>query len=106
MDINEFYDRLYSVGESYHWDVDTDNGITATIQSGVSKGTKLNPITALAHKARLGLFTNNKRDTIFAAHLLGIPRKFAENVYKASFARQNRGNAQVLRGRIKATLGV
>jgi len=106
MDIYEFYERLYNVGESYRWNVNTNNSITATIQSGYCEGFALNPITALAHKARLGTFYNDRVGTMQAASVLGIPRKFAESVYKASFAKKNRGNTQVLRGRIKATLGV
>lgn len=105
MDNNEFFNRLENVSNAYHWDVD-NNRVVAKIQSGHFRGFTLNPITALAHKAGFGFFDNNKSDTIFAAELLGLPRSFAENVYSAIIGSKNRGNTQVVRGRIRSALEV
>jgi hypothetical protein len=105
MKYSEFLNKISNIASSYHWDVN-DNRLIATIQSGYYKGHTLNPITALAHKSGFGFFQNNREDTEFAARLLGIPRSFARNVYSATLATYNRGNTQVLRGRIRSALEV
>jgi hypothetical protein len=105
MKYSEFLNKISNIASSYHWDVN-DNRLIATIQSGYYKGHTLNPITALAHKSGFGFFQNNREDTEFAARLLGIPRSFARNVYSATLATYNRGNTQVLRGKIRSALEV
>lgn len=105
MNYSEFFDRLSNLANAYHWDIN-ENRVSATIQSGNYKGFTLNPITALAHKSGFGLFSNTREDTEFAARLLGIPRTTARNVYSATLATYNRGNTQVLRGRIRSALEV
>ena len=105
MNYQEFFDRLSNIATAYHWDIN-NNRLSATIQSGHYKGVTLNPITALAHKSGFGLFNNNREDTEFAARLLGISRSAARNVYSATLATHNRGNTQVLRGRIRSALEV
>jgi hypothetical protein len=105
MNYGEFFDRLENVSDSYHWDLE-DNRVMATIQSGYFKGFTLNPITALAHKSGLGFFDNTRDSTEFAARLLGISRKFARNIYSATLGTYNRGNTQVVRGRIRSALEV
>jgi hypothetical protein len=103
MNYTEFFDRLSNLADAYHWDID-HNRVIATIQSGHYKGVTLNPITALAHKSGFGFFGNNREDTEFAARLLGIPRSIARNVYSATLGTYNRGNTQVVRGRIRSAL--
>lgn len=105
MNYSEFLNKLSNIANAYHWDIN-QNRVNATIQSGNYKGFTLNPITALAHKSGFGFFNNNREDTEFAARLLGIPRTFARNVYSATLASDNRGNTQVLRGRIRSALEV
>jgi hypothetical protein len=106
MRYSEFFDKLSNIAEAYHWDVSENNKVLATIQSGYYKGFTLNPITALAHKSGFGFFNNNREDTEFAARLLGIPRSFARNIYSATLGTYNRGNTQVVRGRIRSALEV
>lgn len=106
MNVNEFYDRLYNVSQSYHWNVQDDNRVVATIQSGPSRGFQLNPITALAHKCGFGFIENTRDGAEFAASLLGLPRKLARNIYSATLGTYNHGNTQVLRGRIRSALEV
>ena len=105
MNFNDFYNRLCNVAYSYHWSVD-DRKVVATIQSGPNRGNTLNPITALAHKSGFGFFGNTREETEQAAHLLGIPRRIARNIYSATLGSHNRGNTQVVRGRIRSALEV
>lgn len=106
MNIHEFYDRLYNVSDSYHWDIVDNKKVAATIQSGPFRGFRLNPITALAHKCGFGLINNTREGTEFAARLLGLPRSFARRVHSATLGTYNRGDAQVVRGRIRSALEV
>lgn len=106
MNFYDFYNRLYNVSQSYHWHLSDDNKVVATIQSGPHRGCTLNPITALAHKSGFGIHDNTRNGTEYAASLLGLPRKLARNIYSATLATYNRGNTQVVRGRIRSALGV
>jgi len=103
-DVN-FFERLYNVADSYSWNI-SNKKVTATFQSGPHRGETLNPITALAHKSGLGVFNNTREGTQSAASALGISRTFARNVYSATLGSNNRGNTQVLRGRIRSALEV
>jgi hypothetical protein len=105
MNYREFFDRLSNIAHSYSWDVD-NNKVVAKIKSGSLRGFTLNPITALAHKAGLGVFDNTRDGTESAASLLGLSRHFARNVYSATLASDNHGNTQVVRGRIRSALEV
>lgn len=105
MNYRDFFDRLENVSGAYHWDIN-NNRVVATIQSGFFKGWTLNPITALAHKSGLGFFYNTREDTEFAARLLGISRRLARNIYSATLGTYNRGNTQVVRGKIRSALEV
>lgn len=105
MERSEFFHRLENVASAYHWDVN-NNKVVATIQSGDFRGFRLNPITALAHKAGFGFFEDTRDDTEFAARLLGISRRFARNVYSATLGTYNRGDTQVVRGKIRSALEV
>ena len=105
MNTVDFFERLYNVAEAYHWDL-SGNKVTATVQSGPHRGETLNPITAVAHKAGLGVFDNTRDGTEYAASELGLSRDFARSVYSETLATYNRGNTQVLRGRIRSALEV
>lgn len=105
MEYYEFFDRLTGVSSAYHWDLD-HNKVEAVIRSGPNRGRTLNPVTALAHKSGFGLFDNTRDGTEQAASLLGLSRKTARQVYSAILGTHNRGNTQVLRGRIRSALEV
>lgn len=105
MDRSEFFHKLENVANAYHWDVN-NNKVVATIQSGNFRGFRLNPITALAHKAGFGFFEDTRDDTEFAARLLGISRRFARHVYSATLGTYNHGDTQVVRGKIRSALEV
>ena len=102
---SDFFERLYNISGAYHWDV-RNKKVVATIQSGPYRGHTLNPLTALAHKSGLGMFNNTRDDTINAASLLGIPRSIARQIYSATLGTYNRGNTQVVRGRIRSALEI
>ena len=105
MTVHDFFDRLYNVAGSYHWDI-KNKRVLATIRSGPNKGFTLNPITALAHKSGLGLYDNNRDSTEVAASHLGLTRKTARTIYSATLGTHNRGNTQVVRGKIRSALEV
>lgn len=105
MNLNNFFDRLHNVSNSYRWDV-SNKKVVAKIQSGDARGFELNPLTALAHKSGFGFIENTREGAEFAASLLGIPRHVARNVYSATIGTFNRGNTQVLRGKIRSALEV
>jgi hypothetical protein len=106
MRFSEFYNYLEHISVSYHWDIDDNNKIVATIRSGPARGLTLNPITALAHKVGLGFFDNTRDGTELAASFLGMSRKLARNIYSATLATYNTGNTQVVRGKIRSALEV
>jgi hypothetical protein len=99
---NEFYSRL-STMTGIKWEINEDNFIVGTHKK---TGTQLNPVTALASVRGVGQFTPNKRDTLKAGAALGLPREFVEHAINASNSASNRGNAQVVRGKIRSALGV
>lgn len=105
MERSEFFNKLENVANAYHWDV-ANNKVVATIQSGDFRGFRLNPITALAHKAGFGFFQDTRDDTEFAARLLGISRRFARHVYSATLGTYNHGDTQVVRGKIRSALEI
>jgi hypothetical protein len=99
---NEFYSRLSTV-TGIKWTINEDNSIVGTHKK---TGTQLNPVTALASVRGVGNFAPNKRDTLKAGAALGLTREFVEHAINASNSVSNRGNAQVVRGKIRSALGV
>ena len=101
----EFYQTLNSLPKCYSW---TRNGksLTAVKSRGISKGIVFNPVTAVAHRLGLGTFTNNKKSTLKAGTALGLPREFTSHIYDATQGLTNRGNTQVVRGRLLSQIGL
>jgi hypothetical protein len=100
MDRQEFYDRLMLLGRKFRWGVDNKR-IHATM-----RGTRYNPVTALAQHMGHGTFQDNKKSTLKAGTALGLPRNFTNDLYDATVGSSNRGNTQVVRGHLRGTLGV
>jgi hypothetical protein len=100
MESNDFYRALASLPKSYRFSI-TDNVITTT-QSGQT----LNPVTAVAYRKTGEIYGTNKRDTIRAGRALGLDKDFVNHVYNATTSVSNRGNTQVVRGKIRSALGV
>jgi hypothetical protein len=105
---SDFIQKLdeLNYGGCYEFDLARDNTISGYIVRGPHRGAKVNPLTALAHKQTGLIYDANKRGTQKAARALGINQNLANNVYEAVKGSANRGNIQVVRGRIKNALGV
>lgn len=104
MERSDFYEMLSSISNQYDWRVQDDNTI---VGFGRNRSQTVNPVTALARTLRAyNASGNNKRETLKAGTAMGLPREFTEQVYNATIGSSNRGNAQVVRGRIRSALGV
>lgn len=91
---------------TYKWE--RDNGkIVGTGRRGYLTGSPVNPITAYAYQRTGRVYSDTKKDTLKAATAAGLDRQFAAQVYDAFKGRgSNRGNTQVLRGKIRSYLNV
>jgi len=105
MESNEFYSTLSSLPQSYHFGV-VDNKITGTTNRGGLKGVTFNPVTALAYRSTGEVFGTTKRETLKAGKALGLTREFTNHVYNATTGVSNRGNTQVVRGKIRSALEI
>jgi hypothetical protein len=103
MENNEFYAALTQLPKSYF---NTTGDLTGTITGGQQRGTTVNPVTAVAYRATGQVYGTNKRETLRAGKALGLNRYFTETVYNAITSGSNRGNTQVVRGKVKSALGV
>lgn len=105
MESNDFYSTLADLPSTYRFDLN-DKYIVGTAVRGPAKGVVFNPITAVAYRQTGEIFGTNKRETQRAARVLGLTREFTDHVYDAATGVSNRGNAQVVRGKIRSALGV
>jgi hypothetical protein len=103
MQQNEFYTALSKLPQTYF---NTEGELTGLIAGGQYRGEVVNPVTAVAYKATGTVYGTNKRETLRAGKALGLNRFFTETVYNATSSVSNRGNTQVVRGKIKSALGV
>jgi hypothetical protein len=101
MNQSQFLDQLSAISNSYTWSYE-DGTIVGTARNGNARGQVFNPITAIARSTRVGEFSNTKRDTTRAARSLGLSTSTLNGLYCHS----NRGNAQVLRGRMRSALNI
>lgn len=103
MERSDFYEALESISNQYNWNIDGNQ----IVGQGRTRGSVYNPVTALARSMRVySANGSNKRETLKAGTAMGLPREFTEQVYNATIGSSNRGNAQVVRGRIRRALGV
>ena len=105
MESNEFYLTLASLPQSYQFDVE-DNTIVGTSKRGKTRGVSFNPVTVLAYRQTAEVYGTNKRETLKAGRVLGLTREFTTHVYNATAGVSNRGNTQVVRGKLRSALGV
>lgn len=101
VDSSNFYKALRSVKKNYNWTLDENNSIVATRGSSV-----YNPITALANYLGVKINSNSKKNTLRVARALGLEKDFAEQVYSAANCLTNRGQSQIVRGRVRKALGL
>tara|TARA_Y100001963_G_C6645642_1_gene383142 strand:+ start:342 stop:662 length:321 start_codon:yes stop_codon:yes gene_type:complete len=102
----DFYDSLSSLPSYYSWDVTQSNTITCEGTRPPVKGLNFNPVTALAYRLTGDMYGTNKRETLKAGKALGLTRQFTTHVYNATTSVSNRGNAQVVRGKIRSALEI
>lgn len=100
MDRNEFYEELYYLPQTYRFDVNNNKIV------GLHRVSPVNPVTAVAYRKTGVLYGNNKRETLKAGRALGLSSDFTSQIYEATKGAYNRGNTQVIRGRIRSALGV
>jgi hypothetical protein len=105
MKSNEFYSSLSQLPSTYSFNIQ-DNTIVGVGTKGTAKGLKFNPVTAVAYSQTGQVYSTNKRDTLRAGKAIGLTPEFTSHVYNATTSVSNRGNAQVVRGRIRSALGV
>jgi hypothetical protein len=101
IDSSNFYKTLRSLKKSYNWTLDDDNSIVA-----VSGKSVYNPITAIANYFGVKADSNNKKTTLRVARALGLETGFAEQIYNAANCVTNRGQSQIVRGRVRKALGL
>jgi len=103
MESKEFYTALTRLPNSYF---NTEGELTGSIAGGQYRGESVNPVTAVAYKATGTVYGTNKRGTLQAGRALGLNKNFTETAYNAITGGSNRGNTQVVRGKIRSALGV
>lgn len=104
LDSSNFYKVLRSLRKTFSWSLDDANNIVAT-----NGGNVYNPILAIAASVGVnlkGYSCTNKRDTLKVARALGLDQSFAEQVYNAAKCSTNRGQTQIVRGKVKKALGL
>jgi hypothetical protein len=105
MKSTDFYSELKSLPTTFNWSISDSNTIIGDGRRHL-KGVTFNPITAIAYRITGNLYESNKRDTHRAGKAIGLSNEFVEHVYDATKSSYNRGNAQVVRGKIRSALGV
>ena len=106
MDRCEFYRKLSETSSTYSWEVSPSQSLTTTGKRGKTRGVTLNPVTAVAYRQGKGVYASNKRGTQQAGKALGLTKTFTENLYQATTNQSNRGNSQVVRGKIRSALEI
>gem|GEM_PF-1428763 len=101
MSQEQFLNALFGMTKAYRWSYE-GNRVLGVARNGADRGRTFNPITAMARTMRVGTFGNSRRETQRAARLLGLTPATATAILSVS----NRGNAQVVRGRVLETLGL
>jgi len=100
----EFFKELSRTTKSYKWDVTKTGKITGTAKNGKSRGTSVDPITAVCRYTGNGSYSANKTGRTKAGKQLGLTTGFVASVGAAVNNTSNRGDGQVVRGRVKKAL--
>ena len=101
----QFLLALAGTKSAYRWQLE-GKSITGVARNGKTRGQKFTPMTAVYRSSGLGTYRDNKKGRATAASQLGVTETLAENVMQATKAASNRGNYQVLRGKIRQVLNV
>ena len=101
-----FFHELSQV-PNIDWDM-SGKKIVGTKRRGPQRGSTFNAITAVynSKNTKAPLVNPNQANTIRLGRSLGLSTKQAKDIYQAGVAKNNRGNVQVTRGRLKKALDI
>jgi len=97
----QFLVALSQTTDAYKWSVE-NNKITGKARNGKARGKKFDPLTAVCRYTTQTTATSPCK----AACKMGMTKTLASNVTDATKAKSNRGNPQVLRGKMRQVLEV
>ena len=101
----QFLVALSQTTSAYTWTLE-GNQIVGTAKNGKTRGKKFDPVTAVCRSTGKGTFASTCKGKKQAATKIGLTATLANNVSSATQAKSNRGNYQVLRGRMRQVLEV
>ena len=101
----QFLVALSQTTGAYKWSLEGKT-IVGTAKNGKTRGKKFDPMTAVCRSTGKGTYSSTCKGKKQAANKLGLTSTFTTNVSSATQAKSNRGNYQVLRGRIRQVLDV
>jgi hypothetical protein len=99
----QFLLALQKTQKSYKWQL-RGKKIRGVARNGNDRGELFDPITAVSRYTGNGTYEVTQRGRKRAGKSTGLSTTLTHNVIHASDAKSNRGNSQVLRGRIKQIL--
>lgn len=106
MESGSFYRCLKRLTKTFNWSISEQNSIVGNGINQFKGHGEFNPVTAVAYYVTGNKFGTNKRDTLRAGRAIGLSNSFTGHVYDATQSSSNRGNTQVVRGKIRSALGV
>ena len=101
----QFLLALQKTKKSYKWHL-RGNKIRGVARNGKDKGETFDPVTAVSRYTGKGTYEVTKRGRKSAGKSTGLSTTLTHSVIHAADAKNNRGNSQVLRGRIKQILDI
>ena len=101
----QFLLTLQKTKKSYKWHL-RGNKIRGVARNGKDKGETFDPVTAVSRYTGKGTYEVTQRGRKRAGKSTGLSTTLTHSVIHAADARNNRGNSQVLRGRIKQILDI
>lgn len=99
----QFLLALQKTQKSYKWQL-RGKKIRGVARNGNDKGELFDPVTAVSRYTGNGTYEVTQRGRTRAGKSTGLSTTLTHNVIHAADAKTNRGNSQVLRGRIKQIL--
>ncbi len=99
----QFLLALQKTQKSYKWQL-RGKKIRGVARNGNDRGEIFDPVTAVSRYTGNGTYEVTQRGRTRAGKSTGLSTTLTHNVIHASDAKNNRGNSQVLRGRIKQIL--
>ena len=97
----QFLVTLSQTTDAYKWSVE-NNKITGKARNGKARGKKFDPMTEVCRYTT----QTTLKSPCKAACKMVMSKTLASNVTDATKAKANRGNSQVLRGKMRQVLGV